>query len=68
MHRCIYGIVHPDEYPALRTVLEKSQTKQVSLMFNPSEVDFPIHIDNMGLLITTGLDKQKKKKKKKKKK
>ena len=48
MHRCIYGIVHPDEYPALRTVLEKSQTKQVSLMFNPSEVDFPIHIDKYG--------------------
>ena len=53
MHRCIYGIVHADEYPALRAVLEKSQTKQVStcMMFNPSDVDF--------LPITTGLDKQK---------
>ena len=52
MHRCIYGIVHPDEYPALRSVLEKSHTKQVS-MFNPSDVDFPIRIDTSdGLPIT----------------
>ena len=41
MHRCIYGIVHPEEHSALRTLLEKEQ-RMVGILqqtFNDADTD-----------------------------